>query len=133
MFVFSSRNNVDDVAVLRKELHNVQTLMMSDINEMKTDTKLEEMRQENEALKSELSKISLKHVADSSTHNLELKYAQEEKNRLQAEHEKLNSRIEELSSHLESAEETVISARRKTDEVYNIIIIRYMFLFIVIY
>ena len=105
--------------------------MMSDINEMKTDTKLEEMRQENEALKSELSKISLKQVADSSTHNLELKYAQEEKNRLQAENQKLNSRIEELSSHLESAEETVVSIRRKTDEVYNIIIIRYMFLFII--
>ena len=49
------RNNVDDVAVLRKELQNVQTAMMTDIHEIKSDTKLEDMRQENETLKSELS------------------------------------------------------------------------------
>ena len=51
---------MDDVAVLRKELQNVQTAMMTDIHEIKSDTKLEEMRQENETLKSELSTLSLK-------------------------------------------------------------------------
>ena len=91
--------------------------MMSDINEIKTDTKLEEVRQENEALKTELSTVALKQVADSKTHNLELKFVQEEKTRLQGENEKLNLRIDDLSSHLASTEEASASARRKTDQV----------------
>ena len=91
--------------------------MMSDINEIKTDTKLEEVRQENEALKTELSTVALKQVADSKTHNLELKFVQEEKTRLQGENEKLNLRIDDLSSHLASTEEAAASARRKTDQV----------------
>merc|ERR1719510_114748 len=77
--VVEQRNNVDDVAVLRNELHNVQSLMMSDINEIKSDTKFDELRQENESLKSELSTIALKLAADGKTHDLEMKYSQEEK------------------------------------------------------
>ena len=108
---------MDDVAVLRNELHNVQKVMMTDINEIKTDTKLDELRQENEALKSELATISFQQVADSKTHSLELKYATEEKTRLQGENEKTSIRIEELLSNLTSAEESAVSERRKTDQV----------------
>ena len=98
---------MDDVAVLRKELHNVQTLMMSDINEIKTDTKLEDLRIENESLKSELSTISLKQIADEKTHTLEMKYSQDEKNRLQGENDKLSSKIQELLSNVTSCEEDI--------------------------
>ena len=108
------------MAVLRKELHNVQTLMMSDINEIKTDTKLDELRLENEALKSELSTITLKQVADDKTHNLELKYVQDEKTRLQGENDKLSSKIEELLSNITSSEEITTSERRKADQVIYI-------------
>ena len=108
------------MAVLRKELHNVQTLMMSDINEIKTDTKLDELRLENEALKSELSTITFKQVADDKTHNLELKYVQDEKTRLQGENDKLSSKIEELLSNITSYEEITTSERRKADQVIYI-------------
>ena len=111
------RNNVDDVAVLRKELQNVQTAMMTDIHEIKSDTKLEEMRQENETLKSELSTLSLKHEADNKTHNLELKFSKEENDRLRSENEKLSQKVESLSSNLTSAEEVTSSERRKIDQV----------------
>ena len=105
------------MAVLRKELHNVQTLMMSDINEIKTDTKLDDLRIENESLKSELSTISLKQIADEKTHTLEMKYAQDEKNRLQGENDKLSSKIQELLSNITSCEESTTSERRKADQV----------------
>ena len=111
------RNNVDDVAVLRNELHNVQSLMMSDINEIKSDTKFEELRQENETLKSELSTITLKLAADSKTHDLEMKYSQEEKARLNGANEKLESRIEDLASTLSSTEQIVALERKKAGEV----------------
>ena len=109
---------MDDVAVLRKELQNVQTAMMTDIHEIKSDTKLEEMRQENETLKSELSTLSLKQEADNKTHNLELKFSKEENARLQSENEKLSQKVESLSSNLTSAEEVTSSERRKIDQVY---------------
>ena len=112
------RNNVDDVAVLRKELQNVQTAMMTDIHEIKSDTKLEDMRQENETLKSELSTISLKLAADQKTHSLELKFAKEESTRIQNENEKLVQKVEALSSNLTSAEEAASSERRKVDQVH---------------
>ena len=111
------RNNVDDVAVLRNELHNVQSLMMSDINEIKSDTKFDELRQENESLKSELSTITLKLAADSKTHDLEMKYSQEEKARLNGANEKLESRIEDLASTLSSTEQIVALERKKAGEV----------------
>ena len=109
------RNNVDDVAILRKELQNVQTAMMTDIHEIKSDTKLDEMRQENETLKSELSTLSLKHEADNKTHSLELKFSKEENIRLQGENEKLTERVETLSSNLTAADEETSSERRKVD------------------
>ena len=110
------RNNVDDVAVLRNELHNVQSLMMSDINEIKSDTKFDELRQENESLKSELSTITLKLAADSKTHDLEMKYSQEENTRLNGANEKLESRIEDLASTLSSTEQIVAVERKKAGE-----------------
>ena len=109
------RNNVDDVAILRKELQNVQTAMMTDIHEIKSDTKLYEMRQENETLKSELSTLSLKHEADIKTHSLELKFSKEENIRLQGENEKLTEKVETLSSNLTAADEETSSERRKID------------------
>ena len=108
---------MDDVAVLRKELHNVQTLMMSDINEIKTDTKLDELRKENESLKSELSTIGLKQAADSKAHKLELSYLQEEKDRLLSENEKLGTKVETLTLSLNSAEESATSTRQQLDQV----------------
>ena len=113
------RNNVDDVAVLRKELQNVQTAMMTDIHEIKSDTKLEDMRQENETLKSELSTISLKLAADQKTHSLELKFAKEESTRIQNENQKLVQKVEALSSNLTTAEEAASSERRKVDQVHT--------------
>merc|ERR1712110_111475 len=117
--VVEQRNNVDDVAVLRNESHNVQSLMMSDINEIKSDTKFDELRQENESLKSELSTITLKLAADSKTHDLEMKYSQEEKARLQGANEKLESRIEDLASTLSSTEQIVALERKKAGEIQN--------------
>ena len=111
------RNNVDDVAVLRNELHNVQSLMMSDINEIKSDTKFDELRQEKESLESELSTITLKLAADSKTHDLEMKYSQEENTRLNGANEKLESRIEDLASTLSSTEQIVALERKKAGEV----------------
>ena len=111
------RNNVDDVAVLRKELHNVQTLMMSDINEIKTDTKLDDLRKENDSLKSELSTIALQQAADSKTHKLELSYLQEEKARLSSENAKLASKMETLTLNLNSTEKSSTSTRRQLDQV----------------
>ena len=107
------------MAVLRKELHNVQTLMMSDINEIKTDTKLEDLRIENESLKSELSTISLKQIADEKTHTLEMKYVQDEKNRLQGENEKLDVKVEELSLNISSLIEITSVERKKSDQVIS--------------
>ena len=109
------RNNIDDVAILRKELQNVQTTMMTDIHEIKSDTKLDEMRQENESLKSELSTLSLKHEADSKTHSLELKFSKEENIRLQGENQKLTEKVETLSSNLTAADAESSSERRKVD------------------
>ena len=94
--------------------------MMTDINEIKTDTKLDELRKENETLKSELSTISFQQVADSKTHSLELKYAQEEKTRLLGENEKVSLRIEELLYSLTSVEDSSVSERRKTDQVNHL-------------
>ena len=115
------RNNVDDVAVLRKELHNVQTLMMSDINEIKTDTKLDDLRKENDSLKSELSTIALQQTADSKTHKLELSYLQEEKARLSSENTKLASKMETLTLNLNSTEKSSTSTRRQLDQVCSIL------------
>ena len=109
------RNNIDDVAILRKELQNVQTTVMTDIHEIKSDTKLDEMRQENESLKSELSTLSLKHEADSKTLSLELKFSKEENIRLQGENEKLTEKVETLSSNLTAADEKSSSERRRVD------------------
>jgi hypothetical protein len=101
--------------------------MMSDINEIKTDTKLDDLRLENDSLKSELSTISFKQVADDKTHNLELKYAQDEKNRLQSENDKLSSKIENLLSNVTSSEEITTSERRKADQVICDIIYKTLF------
>ena len=90
---------------------------MSDINEIKSDTKFDELRQENESLKSELSTITLKLAADSKTHDLEMKYSQEEKARLNGANEKLESRIEDLASTLSSTEQIVALERKKAGEV----------------
>ena len=89
--------------------------MMTDIHEIKSDTKLDEMRQENETLKSELSTLSLKHEADIKTHSLELKFSKEENIRLQGENEKLTEKVETLSSNLTAADEETSSERRKID------------------
>ena len=91
--------------------------MMSDINEIKSDTKFDELRQENESLKSELSTITLKLAADSKTHDLEMKYSQEENTRLNGANEKLESRIEDLASTLSSTEQIVALERKKAGEV----------------
>ena len=91
--------------------------MMSDINEIKSDTKFDELRQENESLKSELSTITLKLAADSKTHDLEMKYSQEENTRLNGANEKLESRIEDLASTLSSTEQIVAIERKKAGEV----------------
>ena len=93
----------------------MQTTMMTDIHEIKSDTKLDEMRQENESLKSELSTLSLKHEADSNTHSLELKFSKEENIRLQGENEKLTEKVETLSSNLTAADAEASSERRKVD------------------
>ena len=93
----------------------MQTAMMTDIHEIKSDTKLDEMRQENETLKSELSTLSLKHEADIKTHSLELKFSKEENIRLQGENEKLTEKVETLSSNLTAADEETSSERRKID------------------
>ena len=90
---------------------------MSDINEIKSDTKFDELRQENESLKSELSTITLKLAADSKTHDLEMKYSQEENTRLNGANEKLESRIEDLASTLSSTEQIVALERKKAGEV----------------
>ena len=75
------RNNVDDVAVLRSELHNVQKVMMNDIHEIKTtDTKLDELRQENEMLKSELSNKAIKQAEDSKLYHTEITNIKKHKN-----------------------------------------------------
>ena len=91
--------------------------MMSDINEIKSDTKFDELRQENESLKSELSTLTLKLAADSKTHDLEMKYSQEENTRLNGANEKLESRIEDLASTLSSTEQIVALERKKAGEV----------------
>ena len=96
----------------------MQTAMMTDIHEIKSDTKLEDMRQENENLKSELSTVSLKQEADQKTHSLELKFAKEESSRIQTENEKLIQKVETLSSNLTTAEEMASSERRKVDQVH---------------
>ena len=90
---------------------------MSDINEIKSDTKFEELRQENETLKNELSTIALKLAADGKTHDLEMKYSQEENTRLNGANEKLESRIEDLASTLSSTEQIVALERKKAGEV----------------
>ena len=100
--------------------------MMTDIHEIKSDTKHDEMRHENEALKSELSTLSLKHEADMKTHSLELKFSKEENIRLQGENEKLNQKVETLTSNLTAAEEAASSERRKVDLVFTL---NYLFLF----
>ena len=97
----------------------MQTAMMTDIHEIKSDTKLEDMRQENETLKSELSTISLKQAADQKTHSLELKFAKEESTRIQNENEKLVQKVEALSSNLTTAEEAASSERRKVNQVHT--------------
>ena len=104
----------------------MQTAMMTDIHEIKSDTKHDEMRHENEALKSELSTLSLKHEADMKTHSLELKFSKEENIRLQGENEKLNQKVETLTSNLTAAEEAASSERRKVDLVFTL---NYLFLF----
>ena len=107
--------------------------MMSDINEIKSDTKFDELRQENESLKSELSTITLKLAADSKTHDLEMKYSQEENTRLNGANEKLESRIEDLASTLSSTEQIVALERKKAGEVSILshLYILYMFLNII--
>ena len=112
---------MDDVEVLRQELHNVQTLMMSDINEIKADTKLDESRNENESLKSELSTIALQQAADSKSHKLEISYLQEEKDRLLRENEKLSTKVETFSLGLNSAEENATTTRRELDQVRSML------------
>ena len=106
---------------------------MSDINEIKSDTKFDELRQENESLKSELSTITLKLAADSKTHDLEMKYSQEENTRLNGANEKLESRIEDLASTLSSTEQIVALERKKAGEVSILshLYILYMFLNII--
>ena len=105
--------------------------MMSDINEIKSDTKFEELRQENETLKNELSTIALKLAADGKTHDLEMKYSQEENTRLNGANEKLESRIEDLASTLSSTEQIVALERKKAGEVS--ILSHFYILYMIIY
>ena len=54
MLIFPNRNNSDDVAVLRRELHNVQKLMMTDLPEPDFHSNILD---ENETLRLEIRQL----------------------------------------------------------------------------
>ena len=103
--------------MLRKEHHCVQMLTMADINQIEVETKLDQLRKENESLKSELSTIGLKQAADSEAHELELSYLQKEKAMLLGETEKLGTHVETLTLGLNSAKEGETSIKRQLYQV----------------
>ena len=99
--VLEQRNNSDDVAVLRHELHNVQKLMMDDIQEIKTDTKLEDLRAENLKLTATIDSMA---AEKSGTEKEALKAYEDFKAKiaeLQTQIETVTSRNQELTKQQE--------------------------------
>ena len=92
-------------------------LTMDDINQIEVETKLDQLRKENESLKSELSTIGIKQAADNEAHKLELSNLQQETARLLGENEKLGTKVETLTLGLNSAKESATSIKRQLDQV----------------
>lgn len=111
--VLEQKNNSDDVQVLRNELQNVQQSMMGNIEEIKADTRLEELRSENarllasiEAAHSETARIhEAKQKAESEVLSIResLVQSEAESNALQAKNVEANKSLESTASQLSGA------------------------------
>ena len=92
--------------------------MMNDIHEIKTtDTKLDELRQENEMLKSELSNKAIKQAEDSKLYHTEITNIKGESNVLLNEKKMLQSELEGIREKLYKSEDQNSSVREDLRQV----------------
>ena len=92
------RNNSDDVAVLRSELHNVQKIMVEDIGEKK-EQQLADLRNNNEKLKEELVQLKSESTSKLSSLTQKVQEVEEEKEDLKEKFYCADAQSESLKAH----------------------------------
>ena len=145
-YFYNSRNNSDDVAVLRRELQNVQKLMMSEDQSFTSNLidENENLRQELRQLKENASQLESKEIESlrqeigqlkgniSKTESAELENLRQELRQLKENaqneesaemetvREKFRAEIDDLKSKLVTAELKLSESEEKLSKVKNI-------------